>query len=322
MRNQIWIYITPNYNDNFVKVSFLVKGHGTFCVLVAKATKKMTCQMYAHDKYARDIIEGTKHTQTESIRAMANCISNGVFDKETHNALIIASLHFFKAANQFSLWPDSKMTTQEYEALTQHIHKINDLFNKAIMKEYDFTCKDYGVGECFLDMGEHENDGELSSAAMMNDNAKMCEDGTMRGEGGTIMVRSDVNKIAAKDFGDIIRQIRDIGTAYVNGKQYVIMDNQLYERFDTTAGCTGRGRWEGGKSTTRHSRKMAKLVDAQGMKELVSGNYYDVVGSENLLGKSYLLLETDYGVRKVNADRILLMDVYDEPPTEAVGEGE
>ena len=61
--------------------------------------------------------------------------------------------------------------------------------------------------------------------------------------------------------------------------------------------------------------KMAKMKNADGLTEFINGNFYTIEDMVGINGKSFIVLSNEMGEkRKINANRVEIIDVYAEPP--------
>ena len=340
MKREIYTYINTNYisgNQEYVKLSFLILGIGIFCVIVNKKTKKVQCQKYLDGANRTKIITGQKNNPNllYDVHQMAQMISNQIFDQETIDGLICGGLYIFKSVNLFCHWEQCPLKERnEKWSLRRYISEFHKQYHLALQNKFDFSQKPIGNGDVFYNDGESEEDDppEESNPSVKLENGN---DEAKEQNIPPVFVKSNENELSSDDFNEIYRQIKEKSIATYKGKEYCVIDLELYERderfngsadeylkpvtpFRTVGIGSSNDRGEG-VPVSRATKKMAKVVDSSGIIEVVKGNFYNVCHTMTQNGNRYVVIDTEYGKRALNEKRVEIVDVFDECPRKTEG---
>lgn len=130
-------------------------------------------------------------------------------------------------------------------------------------------------------------------------------------------IEVEMNAMNNEDLLEISRQLSVNGMATHKGEYYRLKEqdgNYILQKL--TDGNNAKPEFVSvTPCDVRKTIQMAKMKNADGLTEFINGNFYAINTEDYFNGvKYYILLNENGELRKINAKRLEVLSVYDEPP--------
>ena len=280
------VYFNEKYisSDEYVKLCVELHDRGMFAVVVNPKTGKTQSQRFIYNNHGRKPFNIYGRNRLYCINApdYLTLWRNGRVNDEMKN-------HFVKCINMLH-YSFKKYLELDTGLSEDDLNQVNDLIDQLINQfTLTSTVAEVNNNPVWVDLDHNSmTEDELSEIAQKITKEKNPAEG--------ILYKGKSYRIFEKPNGVISLQQLVSANRAVDYDANTSQDNAIANKI-------------------RKYIQMAKVINANGLSEVVNGNFYPIVDTPSFNGKNYITIKiNDDETRVLNQDRVKLINVFIEKP--------